>query len=745
MTPRRSIVIPTYNAAALVRRCVDLLFDQELGDTEIVVVDDGSVDATGALLEGLGDRLVAVTQAENHGFASACNAGAAAASGELLVFLNNDTLPTPGWLDALVDEADAHPEAAVIGAKLLWPDNVVQHAGVVITQGGLPHHIYSGFPAEHPAVNVSRPFQAVTAACMLVRREAFEHVGGFDEAYRNGYEDIDLCLRLGAAGHEIRYCHEAVVYHLESATRGYDEASDHANLDLLRERWGTRIAPDDVAYYVADGLLELHYTGGRHPLGIRVDQLLASVIADGADNTLPWLLNTRTEQVFALVQAAGREAPELPPTRAIAFRSDGQRVEDAPLPEDQISAEALRAVDFLASKIEPARLAIASTEPERLNVLIPSLDTGHFFGGYITVIHLLRRLRERYRLRIVAVDDPLADGAELARRRIESFQGLAGTLSGIEITTVADRRVPLPVNPLDRFVAMTSFTAHLAHAATQELGQPRFLNIIQEQDGLTFPNGSFQAVAEESYTFPQVAIFSSELLREQFARERRSVYAAGPRAGERDSLSFQNAITDVGDVTAEELSRREGHRLMFYARPQPTEARNLFELGVLALRTAIEQEVFPIGWEYTGIGRGGSDRGAIPLHGDAWLEMIPRQPLGRYRGLLRAHDLGVALMHTAHPSLVPLEMASAGMPVVTTTYGNKTAAALRALSPNIIGVEPTVPGIVGGIREALSRLEGYEDRATGAKVAWSRRWEDTFSPDTMASIERLLDRCAHGA
>ena len=743
---RVSIVIPAYGNAALTHRLLETLLSQQLPGTEVVVVDDGSRDGTAALLAGYGDRIVALRQA-NAGFAAASNTGARAASGELLLFLNNDTVPVEGWLDALLACADAHPEAAAIGAKLLWPDNVVQHAGVVIAQGSLPHHIYAGFPSGHPAVNVEREMPAVTAACMLVRREAFERAGGFDEAYVNGYEDVDLCLRLRQGGATVRYCPAAVVYHLESATRGRASAegdAEDANLALLHERWRAQLRPDDVDHYLADGLLELHYNGGQHPIGVKVDPALASTVAEGADNTLPWVLNTRTRQVFELLEMVGLDAPPQPQRGPVVFRADGARVEDKPVPEDRISAEALHAVDFLESKIAPMRVAVGDEEPERVNLIVPSLDTGHFFGGYITVIHLIRRLRERHRIRIVTPDDPLAAGAEEARRRIESFQGLAGTLAGVEIVSVADRAHALPVSPRDRFVAMTSFTAHLAHHATRALGLPRFLNIIQEQDGLTFPNGSFQAVAEQSYDFPQVGVFSSELLREHFARHGRGLFAAGREAGERDSISFQNAITDVGEVTAEELRERTTRNLLLYARPQATEARNMFELAVLALRTAVASRSLPDDVTFTGVGRGGRERGAIPLHGDSWLEMIPRQPLGRYRGLLRSHDLGLSLMHTPHPSLVPLEMASAGMPVVTTTYDNKTAEALAELSPNIIGVAPTVDAVVAGLQLAIERLDDHAARAAGARVAWSRSWNETFDEATMAAFERLLSRCVDG-
>src|SRR5258706_12240983 len=165
---RCSIIMPVYNQAALTRGCLESLGE---GDFEIIVVDDASSDETPGILSSL-SGIRTVTHSVNQGFAVSCNNGAAVASGEFLVFLNNDTVPRPGWLEALVDYADTHPQASVIGSKLLYPDNTVQHAGVVICQDQYPRHIYTGFPAEHPAVNKSRAFQIVTAACMLVRRGA---------------------------------------------------------------------------------------------------------------------------------------------------------------------------------------------------------------------------------------------------------------------------------------------------------------------------------------------------------------------------------------------------------------------------------------------------------------------------------------------------------------------------------------------------------------------------------------------
>jgi GT2 family glycosyltransferase len=299
-----SIVVPVHDHAGLTRQCVDaVLAAPTRTQYELIVVDDASTDSTPDLLAGYGDSLRTVRRDDNGGFAVACNDGAAAAGGELLVFLNNDTVPFPGWLDALIDYSDEHPAAAVVGAKLLYPDGSIQHAGVVICQDGRPRHVYAGFPGDHPAVNVSRPFQAVTAACALVKRDAFEEVGGFDPGFPNALEDTDLCLRLGERGHEVHYCHTSVVQHLETVSRRRRSEAADASWRLFSERWGPRTRRDELDYYVADGLLRVHYRDG-YPLGLEVSALLAFVQRDKGE--LERVLDEQSRRIARLLREVAR-------------------------------------------------------------------------------------------------------------------------------------------------------------------------------------------------------------------------------------------------------------------------------------------------------------------------------------------------------------------------------------------------------------------------------------------------------
>jgi GT2 family glycosyltransferase len=304
-----SVVVPVHNRVALTTQCLDALLEisNDVARTEIVVVDDASSDSTARVLADRAERLEVVRHEQSSGFAASCNDGAAAATGEWIAFLNNDTIPQQGWLDALLRYASSRERLGFVGAKLLFPNDTVQHAGVVFASDLSPHHIYAGFRADDPVVNKSRQFQVVTGACGVIRRALFEELGGFDTGFVNGYEDIDLCLRLRRVGYEVHYCHESVVYHLESATR--DDALNQQNHELFLERWSDFVHQDDVHYYVEDGLMDFAYPG-QFPLLLRVSPQLA-VLDPGRANAGERLLAERSRQVFEALKENTRLSIEL--------------------------------------------------------------------------------------------------------------------------------------------------------------------------------------------------------------------------------------------------------------------------------------------------------------------------------------------------------------------------------------------------------------------------------------------------
>jgi len=254
--PLVSIIIPVFNQADYTRNCLTALFaitGEEIS-YEVIVVDNASTDWTPEYLKSLESQVVVHTNERNLGFAKACNQGARAARGRYVVFLNNDTLPGHGWLAALVRGIQSEG-ANLVGAKLLYPDGTVQHAGVGFAEPGNPVHVFKGMPGDHPAVNRKRFMQSVTGACLLMARRLFIDLGLFNEGFVNGYEDVDFCLRARAAGKNILYNPESVLTHFEEKSAGRKE-KDQQNARRFAHLWQGKIPCDDLQLYEAEGLLD---------------------------------------------------------------------------------------------------------------------------------------------------------------------------------------------------------------------------------------------------------------------------------------------------------------------------------------------------------------------------------------------------------------------------------------------------------------------------------------------------------
>lgn len=248
--PLASIVIPTRDQPKLLGTCLRSIFEKTTyPNFEVILVDNGTTDREALRLFEQYDTAV-VPFPEPFNYSRANNLGAARARGEYLVLLNNDTeVRSPGWLEELLFYAQT-PDVGAVSPLLLYPDETVQHAGVVLGMRGTADHIMRGFPAASDgyfgSLSCAREVSAVTGACMALRTETYLEMGGFREAFRTIYQDLDLCLRLRARGMRIIYTPRAVLYHCESPTRGnrYD-ALDRA---LILDLWGKVIAAGDPYY-----------------------------------------------------------------------------------------------------------------------------------------------------------------------------------------------------------------------------------------------------------------------------------------------------------------------------------------------------------------------------------------------------------------------------------------------------------------------------------------------------------------
>jgi GT2 family glycosyltransferase len=261
--PKTSIIIPSKDQAQIIKTCLDSIYGKTTyPDFEVIVVDSGTTEAE-ALDVYRTHPIQVLPLQRSFNFSAACNLGADAASGEILIFLNNDTeVITSNWLEHLVFHlSDRNVGAA--GPMLLYPNGRVQHAGVVLGSRGTADHVARHFPADSDgyagSLSCPREVSAVTGACLAMKKTTFKDVAGFSELYGTHYQDVDLCLKLRQQGLRCIYTSEARLFHHESVSRGED-SYDILDRHLLIDSWRNTLSVPDPFYPRYFSLERLDYS-----------------------------------------------------------------------------------------------------------------------------------------------------------------------------------------------------------------------------------------------------------------------------------------------------------------------------------------------------------------------------------------------------------------------------------------------------------------------------------------------------
>jgi glycosyltransferase involved in cell wall biosynthesis/GT2 family glycosyltransferase len=273
-----SVVVVVADSLSATERCLTGLAEATDGvDYEVIVVDDAASVETGEWLATLAGDVRVVRNDRRRGMLGARNQGAARATGRYLAFLDPTMVPRRGWLSALLAAAEAHPDLAVVGSKLLDTDGTILHAGIAFSrEEGLPYRLYPGCPADLPVVNHGRDLQAVSGTCMLLGRQVFEAAGGFDEEFGTVLGDVDLCLRIHGAGWRIAFEPASVLDRCAGGAEDGDSLAERADTERLRARWsGWELADEDILL-VGDGCARRERCENGH---------VVSVIEPIADST----------------------------------------------------------------------------------------------------------------------------------------------------------------------------------------------------------------------------------------------------------------------------------------------------------------------------------------------------------------------------------------------------------------------------------------------------------------------------
>ena len=257
--PKVSIIIPTRDLAALLETCLTSIFEKTLYNRfEVIIVDNDSREAETRDLfrrwrEREPSRFRVAPLPIPFNFPALINEGVRAAAGDLVLLLNNDIEVVSGdWLSEMAAQA-MRPRVGAVGVKLLYPDDSVQHAGVVLGVGGIAGHSHKYFTNDRPGyydrLRITVNCAAVTGACLMVMKAKFLEAGGFDEALPVAFNDVDFCIRLLKAGYYNLCLSHVTLYHHESQTRGPEDTVDkqirfRGEIELMKSRWGDFLEND---------------------------------------------------------------------------------------------------------------------------------------------------------------------------------------------------------------------------------------------------------------------------------------------------------------------------------------------------------------------------------------------------------------------------------------------------------------------------------------------------------------------
>ncbi len=369
----------------------------------------------------------------------------------------------------------------------------------------------------------------------------------------------------------------------------------------------------------------------------------------------------------------------------------------------------------------PLHLRVEPGLPPALNVLQPVLSPDAMTGGPNTIVLLAALAAEAgIPVRIVTNRPGHRTDPAWFASHVSSLLGRTPP-SGLQVVTGSEPATPATVGEDDLWLATHWTTAQGIRPVLPQMRRRWFLYLVQDFEPGFYAWSSNYALALETYAMPHRAAINEAFLAEHLREQGPGLYA-DPMFLDAGCTVFEPAVDrrlfyPPGDAAQPAVAASRPRRLLFYARP--TNARNMLGLGLQALRAAIEQDAFPGEWEFTSIG----GRGSLPdiaLGGGRTLHPAPWASYAGYADSLRQADILLCPMLSPHTSYPVLEMAACGGKVVTNTYGPKTAGALSALSPDILGVTPTMQGFADGLRAAAAQCGGTRRDRLALGADWDK-------------------------
>lgn len=643
--PKVSVIIPTKDHVDLLKQDIDSI--EELTtykDYEIIVLDNNSEkEESFKYFEEVQKQYSNVTvhkAAFEFNWSKLNNYGMTLAKGDVYVFMNNDMkLITPDWLERLAEKA-MRDDVGIVGGLLLYEDDTIQHAGVVVGIQGWADHIYKGMKPVHygsPYVSpmVTRNVTACTGALMAISKNVIERIGGFDEDFIICGSDIEICIRAYLRGYVNIYDPHIKLYHYESKSR--DSYIPEVDFEMSAFAYRTYREEGDPYYNC-----NLDY-------------------------------NLTTPTVTNRNQFVKMESDVM---RSINEKNSGTK-----MPESEVAIAEILKYEFRKSDFSE----------KRINLLVPSINPEHVFGGISTALKFFEKLIEEsgYCSRIILTDaTPSRTALKQYKDKYTYVKASKDSDARHQIVGYSDRYMQsIPVSENDYFMFTGWWTAYCTQEAylefTKETGiKPnKFINFIQDYEPGFYPWSSRYLLADSTYRneYPQLAVFNSKLLHEFFIQNGYSFY----KEYEFDPV-LNGKLKEILEKNFGKVNKKK--QILVYGRPSVD--RNAFSIVVSSLKKWVENQKDIEDWE---ILSAGEYHLPVDLGRGKELVSVGKLTIEQYAQTMLDTYAGISLMSSPHPSYPPLEMSVFGIKVITNNYSNKD---LSSFNSNITSVASASPSVI---------------------------------------------------
>ncbi len=632
-TPLISIIIPMKDHSKLSDGCVrSILNVSTYQNFEILILDNRSEKPETfkwfEKIQRVDPRVRVITANMEFNWAMLNNFGAKQAKGELLVFLNNDTeVISPDWLERLSENA-RRPDVGVVGGLLLYEDDTIQHAGIVVGMNGMADHVFKAMAPVHfgsPYISpmMNRNCVAVTGALHAIERVKLDRIGGYDESFIICGSDVELCIRAYEYGYNNLYNAHIRLHHLESKSRS------------------SYIPPIDFKRSLQ--CYDPYLKGGDPFYNINLQ------------------LNSTTPKEDVI------------PVNMIKFKRFVKRIPPVAAVARKLRRELMPSPEYNVPEIQPLtpRRDESDKGKLRLNFLTPSVDIAHVFGGISTAMNLFEALRKEVgcEARILSTDADVVEKTSTAPEGYVITEMQKECTAPLQLVAVNDRfGKTVPVRENDVFVCTAWWTAYNIRSIldwqAQTFGKAQanpVIYIIQDYEPGFYPWSSRYMMADSTYRFdvPTYAIFNSKLLKDFF--DAKHYHFA--RSWYFDPV-LNRKLAEYLPKSDSPVSKKK--QILVYGRPSVD--RNAFALVVETLKLWKKKQSDYSEWT---LFSAGETHGDVDLGDGCYLQSLGKLSLEDYAKTMLDTYAGLSLMVSPHPSYPPLEMSTFGIKTVTNAYDNK--------------------------------------------------------------------------